>query len=204
MKIFCVGRNYADHAKELNNAVPERPVIFMKPPSALLKNQRAFYYPDISENVHFECELVIRIEKNGKHIQQKFARKYYQRYTLGLDLTARDLQTDLKSKGLPWELAKGFDGSAVLGHQWLTLEEDDDIQQLSFDLKKNSETVQLGNTGTMLFKVDELISFISQYFTLQQGDLIYTGTPAGVGPLAVGDILEGHSQGRKLLHCEVK
>lgn len=204
MKLFCIGRNYAAHAQELNNPLPDDPVIFMKPPTALLKGGKPFYYPDFSEEVHFECELVIRICRNGKHIQEKFARKYYDRYTLGIDFTARDLQRKLKEKGLPWETAKGFDSAAAIGSEWVELQQNDDIQQVTFSLNKNGTTVQQGDASLMLYKVNYLISYLSRYFTLQQGDLIYTGTPAGVGPVAVGDVLEGYVGTTKLLHCEVK
>ncbi len=203
MKIFCVGRNYADHAKELKNEVPTSPVIFSKPPTALLKGEKPFYFPEFSKNIHFECELVLRICKNGKHIAEKFANKYYEEVYLGIDFTARDLQTELKSKGLPWELAKGFDGSAVLGDK-LALSALPNSQSIKFELHKNGEVAQQGDTADMLFHFDKIINFISQYFTLQTGDLIYTGTPAGVGPVSIGDVLEGYLEGNKVLHCAVK
>lgn len=186
-KIICIGRNYADHAKELNNAVPTEPVIFMKPDSAILPKGRPFFIPDFCEEVHYECELLIRIDKLGKRIEPKFAHKYYSQISLGIDFTARDVQQRLKSKGLPWEIAKGFDGSAVIG-KWVD-KVGYDLNQLSFTLFKNNKIVQQGNTSDMLFKVNQLISHISQYFTLKIGDVIFTGTPAGVGKVDVNDEL---------------
>lgn len=201
MKIFCIGRNYALHAKELNNEIPEKPLVFMKPPTALLKGNKPFYYPEFSSNIHFEGELVVRICKNGKHIQEKFAKNYYDQITLGLDLTARDLQNELKSKGHPWEIAKGFDGSAVIGS---LVPFQGDIADLSFTIRKNDEIVQSGNCSDMLFPVDGLISYISKFFMLQTGDLIFTGTPAGVGPIQIGDVFEGFLEEKKLFRTEIK
>lgn len=201
MKIFCIGRNYALHAKELNNEIPEKPLVFMKPPTALLKGNKPFYYPEFSSNIHFEGELVVRICKNGKHIQEKFAKNYYDQITLGLDLTARDLQNELKSKGHPWEIAKGFDGSAVIGS---LVPFQGDIADLSFTIRKNDEIVQSGNCSDMLFAVDRLISYISKFFMLQTGDLIFTGTPAGVGPIQIGDVFEGFLEEKKLFRTEIK
>lgn len=201
MKIFCIGRNYALHAKELNNEIPEKPLVFMKPPTALLKGNKPFYYPEFSSNIHFEGELVVRICKNGKHIQEKFAKNYYDQITLGLDLTARDLQNELKSKGHPWEIAKGFDGSAVIGS---LVPFQGDIADLSFTIRKNDEIVQSGNCSDMLFPVDRLISYISKFFMLQTGDLIFTGTPAGVGPIQIGDVFEGFLEEKKLFRTEIK
>ena len=201
MKIFCVGRNYSDHAKELGNAVPENPVIFSKPDTALLKNNEPFYLPDFSNDIHHEVELVIRINKMGKKIQEKFARNYFNEIGIGIDFTARDLQTQLKLKGLPWELAKAFDGSAPLS-EFVAL--DQFTQPVHFSLKKNGETVQEGNTNDMIFSFEKIVSFVSNYFTLKVGDLIYTGTPAGVGPVKIGDKLEGFLEGKPMLHCEVK
>lgn len=201
MKIFCIGRNYALHAKELNNEIPEKPLVFMKPPTALLKGNKPFYYPEFSSNIHFEGELVVRICKNGKHIQEKFAKNYYDQITLGLDLTARDLQNELKSKGHPWEIAKGFDGSAVIGS---LVPFQGDIADLSFTIRKNDEIVQSGNCSDMLFTVDRLISYISKFFMLQTGDLIFTGTPAGVGPIKIGDVFEGFLEEKKLFRTEIK
>jgi len=201
MKIFCIGRNYALHAQELNNEIPEKPLVFMKPPTALLKGDKPFYYPEFSKNIHFEGELVVRICKNGKHIQEKFAKKYYDQVTLGLDLTARDLQNELKSKGHPWEIAKGFDGSAVIG-SFVPLA--GDLSDISFTIRKNNEIVQNGYCQDMLFSIDYLISYISQFFMLQTGDLIYTGTPAGVGPIEIGDVFEGFLQEKRLFLTQIK
>ena len=202
MKIFCVGRNYSEHAKELGNAVPENPVIFSKPDTALLKNGEPFYLPDFSNDIHHEVELVIRISKMGKKIQPKFARNYFTEIGLGIDFTARDVQSKLKEKGLPWELAKAFDGSAPIGnfmdvHQM-------DLKNINFSLKKNGALVQQGNTAQMIFPFEEIISFVSNYFTLKVGDLIYTGTPAGVGKVNIGDKLEGYIESELMLTCEVK
>ena len=201
MKIFCIGRNYALHAQELNNEIPEKPLVFMKPPTALLKGDKPFYYPEFSKNIHFEGELVVRICKNGKYIQEKFAKNYYDQVTLGLDLTARDLQNELKSKGHPWEIAKGFDGSAVIG-SFVPLV--GDLSDISFTIRKNNEIVQNGYCQDMLFSIDYLISYISQFFMLQTGDLIYTGTPAGVGPIEIGDVFEGFLQEKRLFRTQIK
>jgi acylpyruvate hydrolase len=202
MKIFCVGRNYSEHARELGNAVPENPVIFSKPDTALLKNGDPFYLPDFSNDVHHEAELVIRINKMGKKIQEKFARNYFNEIGLGIDFTARDLQSQLKEKGLPWELAKAFDGSAPLG-EFINVE-NMALDNIGFSLLKNGELVQSGNTAQMIFSFEKIVSFVSGYFTLKVGDLIYTGTPAGVGKVNIGDKLEGFIGDRKMLTCEVK
>lgn len=202
MKIFCVGRNYSEHAKELGNAVPESPVIFSKPDTALLRNGEPFYHPDFSNDVHHEVELVIRINKMGKKIQEKFARNYFSEIGLGIDFTARDMQTKLKEKGLPWELAKGFDGSAPLG-DFITIDQLD-LQNINFSLTKNGELVQRGNTAQMIFSFEQIVSFVSQYFTLKVGDLIYTGTPAGVSKVSIGDELVGFIEDKKMLTCSVK
>lgn len=190
MKIICVGRNYAAHAKELNNAVEEEPVIFLKPDTALLTNNQDFYLPDFSNDIHYEAELVVRISKPGKHIEEQFANRYYDTVTVGVDFTARDLQSTLKSKGLPWERAKAFDGSAVLGNYKL-LSEVGSIDNLSFSMNLNGQKVQDGNTGDMVFSVNKIIAFVSKFITLKTGDLIYTGTPQGVGPVKAGDHLTG-------------
>jgi 2-keto-4-pentenoate hydratase/2-oxohepta-3-ene-1,7-dioic acid hydratase in catechol pathway len=203
MKIICVGRNYADHARELNNEVPTEPVIFLKPDSAILKDGKAFYVPDHLGSVHHELEIVLRICKNGKHISPKFASDYYDQIGLGVDFTARELQTKLKNKGLPWELAKGFDGSAVLG-DFVPKSQLGDMAKLQLELQVNGEKRQEGNTSDLLFSFEAIIVFVSQYFTLRQGDLIYTGTPAGVGPVQPGDKLEGYLNGQKMLVFEVK
>jgi len=201
MKIFCVGLNYNEHIKEMKHfSFPESPVIFMKPPTALLKNGQPFYYPDISKEVHYEGEIVLRVCKNGKKIDRKFAHKYYDAFTLGFDFTARDLQADLKKKGWPWEIAKGFDGSAFIG-DFIPLEHN---KMISFTIKKNNEIVQQGDTNMLIFSFDEIIAYISQYFTLQQGDLIYTGTPQGVGAVGIGDLLEGFVGDTTLVRCEIK
>ena len=202
MKIFCVGRNYGEHAKELGNALPENPVIFSKPDTALIKDGGAFYLPDFSTDVHHEVELVIKISKNGKNIQEKFASSYYNEIGLGIDFTARDLQTKLKEKGLPWELAKGFDGSPPIG-KFINVNELD-LNNIAFSLKKNDVVVQEGNSKDMIFDFNKIISFISTYFTLKTGDLIYTGTPAGVSKVSVGDKLEGYISDKAMLNSEVK
>lgn len=202
MKILCVGRNYTEHAKELGNAVPENPVIFSKPDTALLKNGEPFYHPDFSSDIHHEVELVIKISKMGKKIQPKFARNYFNEIGLGIDFTARDTQSKLKEKGLPWELAKAFDGSAPIG-EFINVE-GKDLSNINFSLKKNGEVVQQGNTSQMIFQFEEIVSFVSQYFTLKVGDLIYTGTPAGVSKINIGDKLEGFIEDQPMLVCEVK
>jgi 2-keto-4-pentenoate hydratase/2-oxohepta-3-ene-1,7-dioic acid hydratase in catechol pathway len=196
MKIFCIGRNYSEHAKELGNAVPEDPVVFTKPDTALLKNDEPFYLPDFSTDVHHEVELVIKINKVGKNIQEKFARNYFQEIGLGIDFTARDVQSKLKAKGLPWDLAKGFDGAAPLG-KFIDVANRAQLDNMLFGLQK-------GNTKDMIFSFEKIIAFVSSYFTLKVGDLIYTGTPAGVGPVTIGDVLEGFLEGEPALRCEVK
>lgn len=203
MKIICVGRNYADHAKELKNEVPSEPVLFMKPKSALLQNNHPFYYPEFTNNLHYECEIVLRVSKNGKHIQEKFADKYYDQLTLGIDFTARDLQDQLKAKGLPWEKAKAFDNSAVVG-KFIPITPELDKQQIDFALEKNGEKVQQGNTSDLLFSFDHLVSYISRFFTINIGDLIFTGTPAGVGPANIGDSFTGTLGNEPLLEFVVK
>ncbi|MFN7313752.1 MAG: fumarylacetoacetate hydrolase family protein [Bacteroidota bacterium] len=202
MKILCVGRNYSEHAKELGNAVPENPVIFSKPDTALVKNGEPFYLPDFSNDIHHEVELVIRISKMGKKIQPKFARNYFTEIGLGIDFTARDVQSKLKEKGLPWELAKAFDGSAPIGN-FMDVSQMD-LKNINFSLKKNGALVQQGSTAQMIFPFEEIISFVSNYFTLKVGDLIYTGTPAGVGKVNIGDKLEGFIENELMLTCEVK
>ena len=202
MKIFCVGRNYVDHAKELNNPVPKSPLIFMKPSTALLTDGKPFYHPDFSKNIHYELELVLKISKNGKAIQEKFAHNYYDQIGLGIDFTARDLQDDLKAKGQPWELAKSFDHSACLGN--MVFKSTLDMTAIKFNLTKNGTIVQDGNSKDLIYSFDYLIGFISQYFTLQTGDLIFTGTPAGVGQIAIGDVYKGYLGEQQLLTCEIK
>lgn len=191
MKIFCVGRNYVDHAKELNNPLPENPVVFTKPTTALLKDGRAFYKPDFSDHIDYEGELVIRICKNGKNIQEKFAHKYFDKIGFGIDFTARDLQQQLKDKKLPWDIAKGFDGAAVLGDM-VDISELGDLTDLKFTTKLNGQVVQQGSSKDMIFSFGKIIEYLSSFFTLQNGDLIYTGTPTGVGKVNIGDKLEGY------------
>lgn len=201
MKIFCIGRNYSEHAKELNNAVPENPVVFMKPATALLKDNQPFYYPEFTKDLHYETELVLRICKQGKCIKEKFAHKYYDQIGLGIDFTARDLQTYQKAKGLPWEIAKAFDHSAVIGKLF---PKENFALPLHFSLQLNGTEVQKGNSADMLYSFDILIEYISQFFTLQAGDLIYTGTPAGVGAVKIGDRLEGFLETEKVFNFEIK
>lgn len=203
MKIICIGRNYANHAKELGNPLPKEPLIFMKPDTALLRENRPFYYPSFSNDIHYEVELIIKISKIGKNIQQKFAHKYYDTISLGIDFTARDLQQKCKEKGHPWERAKAFDSSALIG-AFKKKEDYKNLNDLNFSLKKNGEIVQIGNTNDMIFKIDELISYISQFYTLKIGDLIYTGTPEGVGPVILGDRLEGFIEDEKIFHTTIK
>jgi len=202
MKIICIGRNYAEHAKELQNEIPDEPVIFIKPDTAVLRNNSPFYIPDFSKDVHHEVELFVKITKVGKSIPLQFASTYYNQIGLGIDFTARDLQTNLKAKGLPWEKAKGFDYSAVIGK--LYAKENFDIHNIDFTLVKNGETIQSGNSSQMLFGVDSIISYVSQFFTLKIGDLIFTGTPPGVGPVKKGDCLEGFIGESSAFQCEVK
>lgn len=203
MKIICIGRNYSEHAKELNNEVPTEPVIFMKPKSALLFPEKPLYYPEFTDDLQYECELVVRISKNGKYIQEKFAPKYYNAISVGLDFTARDVQQRQKEKGLPWEIAKAFDQSAAVG-QFIPIEPDMDVNNLNFHLKVNDQLVQKGNSSDMLFSINKIIAYVSIYFTLNIGDLIYTGTPAGVGSLNVYDKLEGYLEDQKLLQVEIR
>ena len=189
MKIICIGRNYVDHAKELNNPVPAKPLIFMKPSSALLVNNKPLYYPEFTEDLHYEAEIVLKIGKNGKAVQPQFAKKYYNEIAFGIDFTARDLQRKCKEKGHPWEIAKAFDGSAALS-KFIPIDKVD-RNAIEFQLKKNEEVVQMGNTKDLIFSFDYLISYVSKFFKLQMGDYIFTGTPAGVGSVKIGDQLEG-------------
>jgi len=202
MKIFCVGRNYAAHISELGNETPDNPVIFMKPRTALPVVGQPFYYPNFSKDIHYEGEIVLRVAKNGKCILPQFVHNYVDAYTLGFDFTARDIQQDLKSKGLPWELAKGFDGAAAIG-EFLPLRIPL-LKPLTFTIFKNGEMVQAGNTDYMIYSFEHLVCFISRYITLQKGDLIFTGTPAGVGRVEIGDILTGNAEGKLLITCPVK
>lgn len=190
MKIICVGRNYAGHIKELANERPTDPVLFLKPDTAILPDQQDFYIPEFSNDIHYEVEVLVKISKPGKHISEKFAPKYYEEIGLGIDFTARDVQAKLKEKGLPWEKAKAFDGSAVVG-EFFPKEEMGDLNNLPFTLQMNDSLAQNGNTSLMLWKIDEIIAYISSYFTLRKGDIIFTGTPAGVGSVKPGDILVG-------------
>jgi acylpyruvate hydrolase len=203
MKIIAIGRNYAAHAKELNNPVPGKPVIFLKPDTALLKDNKPFYIPEFSNNIHFELEVVLKVAKEGKHIAEKFASKYYDEIGLGIDFTARDIQAEHKEKGLPWELAKAFDHSAAVS-EFLPKEEFANLSDLDFELKINNEIRQKGNTSLMLFSYDYIISFVSKYITLKKGDLIFTGTPEGVGQVHPGDKLNANLAGRELLNFEIK
>ncbi len=201
MKIICIGRNYAEHAKELGNEIPESPVIFMKPDTAVLKGSD-FYIPEFSDDVHYELEVVLKISKGGKYILEKNADKHYEEIGLGIDFTARDLQSKLKEKGLPWELAKGFDGSAVLSDFFS--KEDFNLENLNFSLLKNKEKVQDGNTSMMIFSAEKIIAFVSQYFTLKVGDLIFTGTPKGVGKIEENDVLEAFLEDQKVLELRIQ
>jgi 2-keto-4-pentenoate hydratase/2-oxohepta-3-ene-1,7-dioic acid hydratase in catechol pathway len=203
MKIICIGRNYSAHAKELKNEVPAEPVFFMKPDTALLKDNAPFYYPSFSNDVHYEVELVVKISKNGKTILPQFAHKYYEQITVGIDFTARDLQQLCKDKGLPWEKAKAFDHSAVIG-QFVFMNELPNKEQINFSLSQNNNLVQQGLSSNMLFTIDQIIAYISGFITLKTGDLIYTGTPAGVGPVKIGDKLQAKLENEVLLDFEIK
>lgn len=200
MKIICIGRNYSEHAKELGNAVPEQPVIFLKPETAILKGNQ-FRLPSFSDDIHYELEVVVKISKEGKDIPKEQAHQHYETLSLGIDFTARDVQSELKAKGLPWELAKAFDGSAVVGQ--FQSKHEYHLEHLHFSLAKNQITVQDGNTEQMLFSIDDIIAFASRYFTLCEGDLIYTGTPKGVGKVVANDVLEAFLEGEKLLEIKV-
>jgi len=203
MKIICIGRNYADHAKELGNEIPEEPVIFMKPKNALLQAHTPFYYPEFTNELHYEAELVLRVCKNGKYIQERHANAYYNGITVGIDFTARDIQLECKKKGLPWEKAKAFDNSAAVG-KFTDIAPGFNPKNVNFSFSKNDETVQKANSSEVIFSFDKLISNISNYFSLNIGDLIFTGTPAGVGECLVGDHLEGFLEGVSVLKVEVK
>lgn len=202
MKIIAIGRNYAAHIAELNNEKPSQPVVFMKPDTAILRNNAPFYYPEFSKDIHFEVEVLIKINREGKYIDQKFAHKYYEEIGIGIDFTARDLQSKCKEKGLPWEIAKAFNGSAPISE--FVSKEGHDLSNLNFSLKQNGELKQQGNTSLMLFPFDEIVAYVSKYFTLKKGDIIFTGTPAGVGPIAIGDKLEAFIEEEKLLEVEIK
>lgn len=203
MKIICIGRNYADHISELNNERPTEPVIFMKPDSAILPNKNPFVIPAFSNDIHHEVEILVKICKVGKHIDAKFAHKYYEEIGLGIDFTARDVQSKLKEKGLPWEKAKAFDHSAVIGN-FTSKKNYTSLENINFELKSNGTTVQEGNTSLMLWKIDELISYVSQYFTLKIGDIIFTGTPKGVAKVTEGDVLEGFIEGKSMFKIQIR
>ena len=202
MKIICIGRNYAKHIEELANEKPENPVVFLKPDSAILPKKMPFFIPPFSNDIHYEVEVLVKINKVGKHISPKFAHKYYDEIGLGIDFTARDVQAKCKEKGLPWEKAKAFDGSAVIGAFYQ--KEDFDLENICFQLHKNEVVVQDGNSASMLWKIDELISHVSQYFTLKKGDVIFTGTPAGVGAVKENDILRGVIEGKQAFEIKIK
>ena len=201
MKIICIGRNYAEHALELGNEIPENPVIFMKPDTALFRNGNQYYIPEFTQDLHYELEIVVKIMKNGKYVLERNAHKHYEEIALGIDFTARDLQSDLKKKGLPWELSKAFDGSAVLSEFFP--KEDFDLKNLNFSLLKNGEKVQDGNSSQMMYTPDQIIAFVSQYFTLKKGDLIFTGTPKGVGKVVENDLLTAFLRDKEVLRLKV-
>ena len=203
MKIICIGRNYTKHIEELNNERPDEPVVFMKPDSAILLKQHPFVIPEFSEDIHHELEVIVKINKVGKYIEPKFAHKYYDEISVGIDFTARDLQQKLKDKGLPWEKAKAFDGSAVIG-DFVSKNDFKSLDNINFELMNNGVTVQKGNTSFMLWKIDELIAYVSQFFTLKIGDIIFTGTPEGVAVVRPDDVLEGFLEGNKLFRIQVK
>ena len=201
MKIICIGRNYLEHAKEMNAPLPSTPIFFMKPETALLRT-RDFFYPKFTSNLHYECEIVLKIDKVGKNIDEKFANTYYSSCTLGVDFTARDVQQNCKEKGLPWEIAKSFDQSAPLSKTWIPLK--DSTQEIKFELQKNGETVQNGSNLNMIFSFDQIIAYISKFITLKKGDLIFTGTPAGVGEVQIGDNLKCLLMGKEVLNFNIK
>lgn len=203
MKIIAIGRNYIDHAKELNNPIPKEPVFFLMPETALIRKNQPFFYPDFSKDIHYEVELVLKINKLGKNIAEKFAHRYYDEIGIGIDFTARDVQAQLKQKGLPWEKAKAFDGAAPLG-KFLPKADFEDVNNIHFSLDKNGERVQAGNAKDMIFSFDAIIAHVSQYFTLKIGDLIFTGTPAGVGPVKIGDELVAGIEDKKLLKVQIR
>ncbi|MBL7856562.1 MAG: fumarylacetoacetate hydrolase family protein [Cyclobacteriaceae bacterium] len=204
MRIFAIGRNYAEHIKELNNERSDEPVIFTKPDTAVLRNNSPFYYPEFSKDIHHEVELVLKICKEGKHIEEKFAHKYYDAIGIGIDFTARDLQQKAKEKGLPWDIAKGFNGSAPISEKFIPVGTFADLKNINFSLKIDGDLKQQGNTSLMLFSFDYVISYLSRFFTLRTGDLIFTGTPKGVGPVRVGNVLSAYIEDEKLLEFEVK
>lgn len=204
MKIICIGRNYTDHIAELNNEKPTDPVVFLKPDTAILLKKQPFFIPDFSSDVHYEVEVLVKINRIGKHIEKEFAHKYYDEIGLGIDFTARDLQKKIKEKGLPWEKAKCFDGAAVIGDTWINKSEIEDINNLNFTLEKNAQVVQKGNTSLMLWKINELIEYVSKYFTLKIGDVIFTGTPSGVGKVNPEDKLKGFIEDKQIFNIKIK
>lgn len=203
MKLICIGRNYTDHIKELENEKPTDPVVFLKPDTSILLKKQPFFIPDFSDEVHHEVEVLVKIKKVGKYIDKKFAHKYYDEIGLGIDFTARDLQAQLKAKGLPWEKAKAFDGAAVIG-KWLPKSNFKNVDNINFSLEKNNEVVQSGNTELMLWKIDELIEYVSKYFTLKIGDIIFTGTPSGVGKVFANDRLIGYIEDQEMFSIKIK
>lgn len=203
MKIICIGRNYSDHAKEMKAEVPDVPVFFLKPDTALLPHKHPFFYPDFTNDLHYECEIVVKISKVGKNISPKFAPNYYNEIGLGIDFTARDLQQKAKEKGLPWEIGKAFENSAPVSKDYIQKTEVN-ISDLAFRLEKNGSVVQQGNTKDMIFTIDQIISYVSRFMTLKIGDLIFTGTPAGVGPVQIGDILNGYIEDKEMFEIKIK
>ncbi|MBI1837271.1 MAG: fumarylacetoacetate hydrolase family protein [Flavobacteriia bacterium] len=203
MKVICIGRNYADHVKEMNAELPSVPVFFLKPDSSILRDGSPFFYPDFTKDLHYECEIVVKINKLGKNISEKFAHTYYDEIGLGIDFTARDLQGEAKAKGLPWEIGKAFDNSAFISKKWIN-KADLDLENISFSLTQNGTTVQNGSTSDLIFSFDKIIAYISQFVTLKIGDLIYTGTPSGVGPIQIGDQLEGFIGEKKMYTLNIK
>jgi len=204
MRIFCIGRNYVEHIKELNNAVPEDPVVFTKPDTAIIRNNAPFYYPEFSKDIHHEVELVLKISKEGKNIEEKFANKYIDSIGMGIDFTARDLQSKAKAKGLPWDIAKGFNGSAPISDTFIPVADFKNLTDINFKLEINGQLKQQGNTSLMLFPFPVIISYLSKFFTLKTGDLIFTGTPSGVGPVQTGDKLSAYLENDKMLEFEVR
>lgn len=204
MKIICVGRNYAEHARELNNDVPDSPIIFLKPETALIPRNHPFFYPEFSKDIHFETELVVRINRLGKHIGEKHAHKYYNEIGIGIDFTARDIQQQCKEKGHPWEVAKAFDHSAPVGERFVPIKELTDSNNIRFHLLKNGALVQQGSSADMIFSIDKIIAYVSSFMTLKMGDLIFTGTPKGVGPVAIGDELEAFLEDQSLLKLKIR
>ena len=203
MKVICIGRNYKSHAKELSNSIPEEPLFFLKPDTAIQPKGHPFFIPDFSNNIHFEVELVVKISKNGKNIDEKFAHKYYDEIGIGIDFTARDIQEDCKKNGLPWEKAKGFDGSAQISNEFIN-KKSLKLEDINFSLNLNNSLMQKGNSKNMIFSFDQIISYISKYYTLRAGDLIYTGTPSGVGKVEIGDSLSCFINGREMLKVNIK